>query len=71
MKVGAVDMDKYSSEMEKYEIQGAYPTLKLFGLDRNRGSRYTGGEDVALFEFSEMGLCWPAAQPHVVIIRDT
>lgn len=46
INVGAVDMDKEQAVGAPYNIQG-FPTIKLFGLNKNSPIDYNGGRDAS------------------------
>jgi len=44
VKFGAVDCTAHSSSCGQYGVQG-YPTIKIFGSNKNDPSAYNGGRD--------------------------
>lgn len=46
MKVGAVNADDHKSLGSRFSIQG-FPTIKIFGLDKNKPDSYNGARTAA------------------------
>ena len=51
MKVGAANMDEHKSVGQPYNVRG-FPTIKVFGLNKNTPEDYNGEHVCCLFHGS-------------------
>ena len=50
LQVGAVNADEHRSIGGQYGVQG-FPTIKIFGLNKNKPEDYNGGRDAKVSDW--------------------